>query len=919
MLLSQTTCNLVEQDLPDDVTLRDLGEYRLKDLGRPRHLFQLVISGIPADFPTLKTLDMYPNNLPVQHTPFIGRQQEVTTVCDLLRREDVRLLTLTGPGGTGKTRLALQVAAELCDVFADGVFFVNLAPISDPALVVSSIAETLGIREWTGQSLLERLREDLRQKQVLLLLDNFEQVASAAVHVMNLLDACPKLKIMVTSREVLHVRAEHEFPVPPLALPDPKHLPDLATLSHYAAVALFIQRAQAIQPDFQMTNANARAIAEICARVDGLPLAIELAAARIKLLPPQALLGRIDQRLAVLTSTSRDVPTRQQTLRNTIGWSYNLLNVQEQQLFRRLSIFVGACTIEAVEAVCAAPGDGNEAKQVLDEVASLIDKSLLQQTEQEGEEPRLMMLETIREFGLEVLAASGELETIQQAHADYYLRLAEEAEPALTGVQSTLWLERLEREYDNLRAVMRWLFEQEIASQNAEMAMRLGSALERFWAVRGYVNEGQTFQERALAVSKEVAMPLRAKMLIAAGRLSFNQGYTDRAEVLCGESLALYRELGDTHGIALSLYLLAGIARTRGNPAVARSLVEEALELWREVGEKERIVYSLLQLALLDSNQGEYSRAQGLLEESLVIHRERGNKSGIADSLFQLAQVLFFSQGDPVIVRALLEEGLGLYKELGDKAGIASSFGLLGQIALSQGNATTARLLAEESLALYKEIGEKQGTAESLCFLASMTAFQGDYAAAQALYEQSLVILKEADDKWDIAYNLEGLASVIVLQGDPVWAARLWGVAEALREAMGAPIPPVYRPAYERSVAAARKQLGEKAFAVAWAEGRAMTPEQALAVQGKAMIRTAMDTRLTSTPPVKSPTSPAGLTAREVEVLRLLATGLTDAQIAEQLVLSLHTVHAHLRTIYSKLGVTSRSAATRYAFEQKLV
>src|SRR6266699_3451177 len=359
VLLSQTTCNLVEQDLPDDVGLRELGQYRLKDLGRPRRLFQLVISDLPTDFPALRTLDSFPNNLPVQPTPFLGREKELAVVGDLLRRKDARLVTLTGSGGSGKTRLGLQVAAELSDLFGDGVFFVNLAPISDPAFVVSTIVETLGLREGVGQSLQERLREELRLKHMLLLLDNFEQVVSAAEQVAALLVACPQLKVLVTSREVLHVRAEHEYVVLPLELPDPKRLPDLTVLSQYAAIALFIQRAQAVKPDFQMTNANSRAIVEICARLDGLPLAIELAAARMKLFAPQALLARLGQRLQVLTGMSRDVPARQQTLRNTIEWSYNMLDEQEQRLFRQLSVFVGGCTLEAVEAVHFALGDGD--------------------------------------------------------------------------------------------------------------------------------------------------------------------------------------------------------------------------------------------------------------------------------------------------------------------------------------------------------------------------------------------------------------------------------------------------------------------------------------------------------------------------------------------------------------------------------
>ena len=513
VLLSQTTAHLVEQDLPDDVTLRDLGEYRLKDLGRPKRLFQLVISGLPADFPPLETLDSYPHNLPVQLTPFIGREQEVTAVCDLLRREDVHLLALTGPGGTGKTRLALQAAAELSDLFTDGVFFVNLAPISDPALVVPTIAETLGIRERADQSLLERLKEHLRQKQMLLLLDNFEQVVSAAAQVVELLVACPQLKVMVTSREVPHVRARHEFAVPPLPLPDLKHLPDLAALSHFAAVALFISRAQAVKPDFQMTATNAHAIAEICARLDGLPLAIELAAARIKLLPPQALLARLSQRLGVLTSEALDVPERQQTLRNTITWSYQLLDAQEQRLFRALSVFVAGCTLEAIEAVCAALEDVSE--QVLEAVASLIDKSLLQQTEQEGEEPHLVMLETIREYGLEALKTSGEMEATRRAQAVYYLRLAEEAEPELTGPQQIMWLERLEREHENLRAALHWSLEQgEMMRQTAQ-----GDGLAIGWSIAAVLDDpwshegGAEFLGAGPDGSRGIVASLRAKVL----------------------------------------------------------------------------------------------------------------------------------------------------------------------------------------------------------------------------------------------------------------------------------------------------------------------------------------------------------------------------------------------------------------------
>ena len=417
VLFSQATATLVEQDLPDDISLRDLGEFRLKDLGRPRRLFQLVISGLPADFPRPRTLDTYQHNLPVQLTPFIGREQELNAVQNLLSREDVRLLTLTGPGGTGKTRLGLQVAAELSDHFADGIFFVNLAPISDPTLVLPAIVQALDIREGSGQLWLERLREVLHQKKLLLLLDNFEQVVSAGVEVVELLAACPQLKIAVTSRESLHVRGEREFAVPPMTLPDLKNLPDLATLSFNAAVALFLQRAQAVMPDFQLTSANARAIVEICTRLDGLPLAIELAASRVKLLPPQALLSRLDQRLSILTGVSRDAPARQQTLRNAIEWSYNLLDEAEQRLFCRLSIFADGSDLQQVELLCATLDDGKATAQTMDGVASLIDKSLLLRIEQDSQEPRLVMLETIREYAIERLIANGELAATQHALA----------------------------------------------------------------------------------------------------------------------------------------------------------------------------------------------------------------------------------------------------------------------------------------------------------------------------------------------------------------------------------------------------------------------------------------------------------------------------------------------------------------------
>src|SRR6266566_2688221 len=602
----------------------------------------------------LKTLDNRLNNLPVQFTPLIGREKEVAAVQHLLQREDVRLLTLTGPGGIGKTRLGLQVAAELSESFADGVFFVDLAPLILPSLVIDAIAQTLCIQEAVGQTLLDRLKEHLQQQQQLLLVDNFEQVLSAASQVADLLAACPRLKVLVTSRFVLHVRGEQEFAVPPLAVPSPTHVPDPVALSQYEAVALFISRAQAVKPDFQVTHANALAVAEICAHLDGLPLAIELAAARVKLLPPQALLARLGKRLAVLTSRERDRPSRQQTLRNTIAWSYHLLDADEQRLFRRLSVFAGGCTLQAIEAMCSTLGD--QVEPVLDAVASLIDKSLLQQTEQEGEEPRLLLLETIREYGLEVLAASGEMEITRQAHALYYLRLSEEAEPELAGPRQAMWLERLEREHDNLRAALQWGLSPGEDGHRREMALRLGGALRQFWIVHGHFSEGRNFLEQALVESKGVHASVQVKAFVTAANLANHQSDNDRTEAHAQKSRALYQELGDTQGIALSLRLLAGVAGRRGTLTAARMLNEGALALFREVGDKEGAASSLNNMGLLALAQGEFAEARALLEESLACHRELGNKAGMAHALSALASVLFESQGDPTTIRALLEE-----------------------------------------------------------------------------------------------------------------------------------------------------------------------------------------------------------------------------------------------------------------------
>jgi predicted ATPase/DNA-binding CsgD family transcriptional regulator len=856
--------------------------------------------------------------VPVSLTQLVGREQEVAAIKALLLHPEVRLLTLTGTAGVGKTRLALEVARDLVHDFADGMHVVFLAPISDPALVIPTIAHTLGLRESASQAVLELLTSSQRHKHQLLFLDNFEHVVSAAPELTELLEACPGLKMLVTSREVLRLRCEQQYTVAPLALPDPRHLSDEQCLAHVAAVNLFVQRARAITSDFDVTTDNAAVIAEICLRLDGLPLAIELAAARVKLLAPRALLERLDHRLHVLTGGARDLPLRQRTLRNTLAWSYSFLTKEEQRLFRLLSIFAGGCTLEAIEAVLAALDD--EVDNALEGVASLLDKNLLQHMEQREGEKRLMMLETLREFGLEALAESGELESVRQAHATYYLGLVEEAEPEWEGPKQAMWSERLEQEHDNVRAAMEWSIERGQTGHDWELALRLAGALRRFWQVRGYLSQGRPFLEKVLAGSVGVVSAAHVKVLIAMGHVAVIQDDYDRVEAVCQECLPLCQQLGDSWNTARTLYLLGWIGWLRGDLAPARALMVQTLALFRQVDDKSFIAWSLMYLGMIAGRQGNYHEGQGLFEESVARQRELGNKRGTAFAICGFAQMLLASLNDAEMVHSMLKESLALFREVGDRWGVAAASVYLGQVALQRGDMTTARSLANVSVQLCHEIGHRWFLCQALTVLAEVAEIEQDRALARSLYQESLDVVIEVGDKVLIALGLEGLAGVVATQGEPVRATRLWAAAAVLREAIGAPMPPVERAGYERAVATVRMQLGEQIFATAWNEGCTMNPEQVLASRELATLPQPLLPALSAIPPVKpAPTYPDGLTAREGEVLRLLAQGLTSAQIAEQLVISVVTVNFHVRSIYSKLSVTSRAAATRYAVERHLV
>ena len=530
VLLSTSTQELVRDELPSESGLRDLGEHRLKDLFRPERIFQLSAPGLPSEFPPLRTLESRPNNLPMQPTPLVGRERETAEVADRVKIEEARLLTLTGPGGTGKTRLALQAAADLLEEFEDAVFFVALATITDPALVASAIAGPLGVKESGDQPLEEGLKAYLRDRNLLLVLDNFEQVLEGAPLVGGLLDACPKLKVLATSRIPLRLYGEIEYPVPPLALPDPTVLPPLEVLTQYEAVRLFVERAKAVKGDFEITNESAPAVAEICARLDGLPLAIELAAARVRLLPPQKMLQRLGNRMKLLKGGARDLPTRQQTLRGAIDWSHDLLEEDEKTLFGRLSVFAGGRTLEAMEEICDPEGD----LDALEGVESLVGKSLLKQEEGSGGEPRFVMLETVHEYAREKLKESGWAEEMQRLHAAYFLAMAEEAEPELRGPREQEWMDRLEAEHDNLRVALSW----SLGGGDGVLGLRLAGALGQFWKVRGHFSEGRGWLEEALAGCGEAPPDARARVLAESGNLAMDQGDFERSKASSQEALA---------------------------------------------------------------------------------------------------------------------------------------------------------------------------------------------------------------------------------------------------------------------------------------------------------------------------------------------------------------------------------------------
>jgi len=681
LLVSATTRGLVEDTLPEHVTLRDLGDHGLRDLERPERLYQVVIPGLPADFPPLRSAEPRQGNLPTPLTSFVGRERALRDVKDLVSRS--KLVTLTGPGGTGKTSLALRAAAELQAEMEDGAFLVRLGSIADPDLVIPAIARAFGIAEQAERQPLELLIEHLRTKNVLLVLDNFEQIMAATEAVGQLLGQTPRVRTLVTSREALGLQGEQQYPVPPLETPDLANLPALDRLAGYEAVSLFVARASAVRQGFTLTADNAAAIAEICARLDGLPLAIELAAATTKVLSPQALLARLVHRLPLLGGASRDVPARQRTLRDTIAWSYDMLPERQRELFARLSVFAGGFTLAAAESVC-----GDALGDTFEGLASLVNKSLLRQVETTAEDPRFAMLSTIREFAADQLLAAGQAEALERRHAEHFLALAEGAEPELTGLRSADLLDALAADDDNLRAAL----DRAMARGWFDVALRLAAALWRYWQMRGHLREGSERLGRLLAMpGVEAHRAAHIAALGAAGSVAYWMGDLPAAQRAYERALALGRQDGDPRTIAESLYNLVFPVRLQGADAEASALLQEAASLFREAGDRGGRAKTLWALAGMFEEDDAAAMAMSL--EAVAIFQELGDRFHEGWVLQSVAvNARHLSQFDESRVR--LSQGMEIFREAGDLSAMVVFLGSFADLAAFEGDVARALRLA---------------------------------------------------------------------------------------------------------------------------------------------------------------------------------------------------------------------------------
>ena len=901
------------------------------------------------------------SELPNLTTRLIGREREVAEVSGLLMHPDIRLLTLTGSAGTGKTRLCLQVANELRDIFPDGLFFVSLASLNDPAQVGPAIAQVMGVKDSGNLPVDENLNQFLEEKELLLILDNFEQVIGAAGLLADLLAVAPGLKILVTSREVLHVYGEQEYQVQPLAIPPLSRVNEYepSELLRFEAINLFVLRTQAVRPDFQLTRENAPAVVEICARLDGLPLAIELAAARGKFLSPQALLNRLDKRLQILTGGARDLPRRQQTLRDAIGWSYGLLDEREKRLFARLGAFLGGWTLEAVETICHEPGEDNLA--VLECLGSLVDKSLVRQLEppQAGAknlESRFGMLETLREYAQDKLLESEQANTIRERHARYFLKVAEAAKKGLQGADQLVWLERVEAEHDNVRVALDWLLEVAPAQAPAEkageyllLAARMGVALGWFWYTYGYLGEGRHWLELILEKTgaltrwdKTRLHPVQAEAWFFAGMMARNQGDFRQAEIYCERSLDFCRALDDKPGILDALYGVGAVAWAQGDFVKARGYLEESLEVGAELNDTWSMARSYHGLGEVESGLAQYDRAATAYKGSLRLFRQVGDPLHGVFSMLRLG-FLAWIQGNWPEASERLQESLQLFRQVRNNWGIAYSLMYLGGIDFDQGKLPEAETRLTESLVRFQQEGYRPGISRTLNFLGLTVFSQGRWREGVRHNLESLELRLSGGDKLGTIYSINSLALLSEELGLYEQSARLQAVMETYQEKVGTPNGNLYNDKFNDLNDKLVARLGKERFEQIWAESVNLPPEEVAekldfekALTERENIQTGQAKNMqlpwfsgdlpaeTEALPEKRGRNPQNraldeLTSREIEVLGLVAQGLSNTQVADKLSMAPRTVNVHLTSIYSKIGVTSRTAATRYALENHLV
>jgi predicted ATPase/class 3 adenylate cyclase len=783
ILISDTTEKLLREELPKNVSLRNLGEHKFKDVSYSVRVFQVVTLGLQTQFPALRTEDAHPNNLPTQLTSFVGREKELVDVKKLLF--NAHMLTLIGPGGMGKTRLSIQAASEVLDQYPDGVWFVELAPILDPLLVPRTTAMAMSLRDEPQRPVIEMLCDYLREKKMLIILDNCEHLVEACARMADrILHAAPNVRILASSREALGIGGEVTYRVPSLGLPDVNHLPPVESLNQYEALKLFIDRATSAVPGFIVSNDNAPALAQVCHQLDGIPLAIELAAAKVRVLSVDQIAKRLDDRFKLLTGGSRTALERHQTLRAAIDWSYNLLPAAEQVLFSRLSIFFNGWTLEAAESVCA--NQVVHSDDVLNLLEQLINKSLVMKEEMQGE-TRYRMLETIRQYASEKMVESGEADELRDRQLEFFLQLAREAEPKLYSAEQVACLNGLEVELDNFRGVLEWSLEE----GSAELGMRLAGALWRFWVMRGYWSEGYDWLKKALFKKDGVSAAVRAKALGRAGELALRNRDFVLAHTLLTESLTLCRELGDEGCAAFSLY---GFGK-------------------------------------LDSFQGNTARARSFFEESLAIYRKLNGKWGIALVLDSLGFLV--TQSDPASGRTLREDSLTIFRELSDYWDMMRLLHNVGESARFEGNYARAKALYEEARALGQELGvAKWDLANQLLGLGYSVLREGDSGRAATHFKDSFMLQKEHGALTSLmAPCVAGFGGVAAAQGQLIRAAQLLGAAKstfAEFEAKGEYIEPVERAEYDHDVAVVHAQLDEATFNAAWEAGKEMNLEEAV-------------------------------------------------------------------------------------------